>query len=216
MYQDILKVPAFSSAYARIALIFYPWSGLERKICFVACGLGLVNEASSTTQKLTGKDVKGLVPLWYSEYLWKLLFRIASLETKIQTQYHPCQLLHWRVSCAQRCYARGSRCNMLRDMQFLSLCVLTSPQDLIDKFHRNPRKIFNLPEQPHTYVEVDMEEEWVLPEAMPYSKSRWTPFAGMKVRGAVHRVVVRGEVAYVDGQVSRTRVLYTSQEFLYI
>lgn len=75
-------------------------------------------------------------------------------------------------------------------------------QDLIDKFHRNPRRIFNLPEQPHTYVEVDMEEEWVLPEAMPYSKSRWTPFAGMKVRGAVHRVVVRGEVAYVDGQVS--------------
>jgi carbamoyl-phosphate synthase/aspartate carbamoyltransferase/dihydroorotase len=47
-----------------------------------------------------------------------------------------------------------------------------------------------------------MEEEWVLPEAMPYSKSQWTPFAGMKVRGAVHRVVVRGEVAYVDGQVS--------------
>jgi carbamoyl-phosphate synthase/aspartate carbamoyltransferase/dihydroorotase len=75
-------------------------------------------------------------------------------------------------------------------------------QDLIDKFHRNPRRIFNLPEQPHTYVEVDMEEEWVLPEAMPYSKSRWTPFAGMKVRGAVHRVVVRSEVAYVDGQVS--------------
>jgi carbamoyl-phosphate synthase/aspartate carbamoyltransferase/dihydroorotase len=48
-----------------------------------------------------------------------------------------------------------------------------------------------------------MEEEWVLPEAMPYSKARWTPFAGMKVRGAVHRVVVRGEVAYVDGQVRK-------------
>ncbi|XP_069677002.1 multifunctional protein r [Periplaneta americana] len=74
-------------------------------------------------------------------------------------------------------------------------------EDLIDKFYRNPRKIFNLPEQPHTYVEVDMDEEWVLPDAMPYSKSQWTPFAGMKVHGAVHRVVVRGEVAYVDGQV---------------
>lgn len=85
-------------------------------------------------------------------------------------------------------------------LMFVSIIFL---QDLIDKFHRNPRKIFNLPEQPHTYVEVDMEEEWVLPEAMPYSKSRWTPFAGMKVRGAVHRVVVRSEVAYVDGQVRR-------------
>ena len=36
---------------------------------------------------------------------------------------------------------------------------------------------------------------------MPFTKSKWTPFAGMKVRGMVHRVVVRGEVAYVEGQV---------------
>jgi carbamoyl-phosphate synthase/aspartate carbamoyltransferase/dihydroorotase len=93
-------------------------------------------------------------------------------------------------------------------IEFLKLPPIISLQDLIDKFHRNPRRIFNLPEQPHTYVEVDMEEEWVLPEAMPYSKSRWTPFAGMKVHGAVHRVVVRGEVAYVDGQVSK-RIFYT-------
>lgn len=92
---------------------------------------------------------------------------------------------------------------IIQFLRFILLQVLLiSMQDLIDKFYRNPRRIFNLPEQPHTYVEVDMQEEWVLPDAMPYSKSRWTPFAGMKVRGAVHRVVVRGEVAYVDGQVS--------------
>lgn len=36
---------------------------------------------------------------------------------------------------------------------------------------------------------------------MPFTKSKWTPFAGMKVRGMVHRVVIRGEVAYVEGQV---------------
>lgn len=41
----------------------------------------------------------------------------------------------------------------------------------------------------------------VVLEAMPHSKSKWTPFAGKKVKGAVHRVVLRGEVAYVDGQV---------------
>ncbi|XP_046400962.1 CAD protein [Ischnura elegans] len=34
-----------------------------------------------------------------------------------------------------------------------------------------------------------------------HSKSGWSPFAGMVVKGAVHRVVLRGEVAYVDGQV---------------
>ncbi|ENN80902.1 hypothetical protein YQE_02690, partial [Dendroctonus ponderosae] len=74
-------------------------------------------------------------------------------------------------------------------------------EDVINKFHKNPRKIFSLPEQFNTYVEVDMDEEWVIPDAMPYSKAKWTPFAGKKIKGAVHRVVLRGEVAYVDGKI---------------
>lgn len=74
-------------------------------------------------------------------------------------------------------------------------------EDLINKFHRNPRKIFNLPEQPNTYVEVDMDYEWTIPNAMEFTKSKWTPFAGMHVRGSVHRVTLRGEIAYVEGQI---------------
>lgn len=73
--------------------------------------------------------------------------------------------------------------------------------DVINKFHRNPKKIFNLPEQHNTYVEVDMDEEWEIPNELNHSKARWTPFAGMKVKGRVHRVVLRGEVAFVDGEV---------------
>lgn len=72
---------------------------------------------------------------------------------------------------------------------------------MVDKLYKNPKRIFNLPDQPNTYIEVDLDDEWVIPEAMPFSKSKWTPFAGMKVRGSVHRVVLRGEVAYVEGQV---------------
>ncbi|XP_075220922.1 carbamoyl-phosphate synthetase 2, aspartate transcarbamylase, and dihydroorotase rudimentary isoform X1 [Lycorma delicatula] len=74
-------------------------------------------------------------------------------------------------------------------------------EDLIDKFYRNPRRIFNLPEQPNTYIEVDLNTKWEIPEAMPYSKSQWTPFVGMKVRGMLHRVVLRGEVAFIEGKV---------------
>ncbi|XP_034240119.1 CAD protein [Thrips palmi] len=74
-------------------------------------------------------------------------------------------------------------------------------EDIKDKLCRNPRRIFNLPEQPNTYVEVNMDTEWTIPEALSFSKARWTPFAGRKVRGCVQRVVLRGEVAYVDGQV---------------
>lgn len=74
-------------------------------------------------------------------------------------------------------------------------------QDIIDKLYRNPKRIFNIPDQRNTYVEIDLDDEWVIPEAMPFSKSKWTPFAGIKVRGSVHRVVLRGEIAYIEGQI---------------
>lgn len=73
--------------------------------------------------------------------------------------------------------------------------------DLIKRLYENPRKIFNLPAQENTYVEVDLEQEWEVPAAMQFTKSKWTPFEGMKVKGKVRRVVLRGEVAYIDGQV---------------
>jgi carbamoyl-phosphate synthase/aspartate carbamoyltransferase/dihydroorotase len=76
-----------------------------------------------------------------------------------------------------------------------------SLQDITNKFHHNPIRIFNLPKQNNTHIEVDLDEEWVIPEQGFHSKSNWTPFAGFKVKGAVHRVVLRGEVAFVEGQV---------------
>ena len=69
------------------------------------------------------------------------------------------------------------------------------------RLHDNPIKIFGLAAQPDTYVDIDLDESWVIPDAMPFSKAGWTPFAGMKVVGQVKRVVLRGEVAYVDGKV---------------
>ena len=74
-------------------------------------------------------------------------------------------------------------------------------EDLAQKMHHNPRRIFKLPEQPDTYIEVNLDEKWTIPEAMPFSKSGWTPFAGMEVVGKLKRVVLRGELAYVDGKV---------------
>lgn len=76
-----------------------------------------------------------------------------------------------------------------------------SLDDLIAKMHTNPRRIFNLPEQPETWIEVDLDAKWTIPRHMTYSKSQWTPFAGMEVQGKVKRVVLRGSVAMVDGRV---------------
>ena len=78
-------------------------------------------------------------------------------------------------------------------------------QDIVLRLHTNPRKIFGIREQPETYVDVDIDEEWEIPTALPHSRARWTPFAGRRVVGRVKRVVLRGEMAYIDGKVSPSR-----------
>jgi carbamoyl-phosphate synthase / aspartate carbamoyltransferase / dihydroorotase len=76
-----------------------------------------------------------------------------------------------------------------------------SMEAIIQKCYTNPKRIFDLPEQTNTYIEVDLDTEWTIPNEMPFSKCKWTPFAGLKVFGLVRRVILRGEVVYVDGQI---------------
>ena len=42
--------------------------------------------------------------------------------------------------------------------------------DLVARLHTNPKHIFSLPDQMDTYVEIDMDEEWVIPEKPLFSK----------------------------------------------
>ncbi|KAL3102816.1 hypothetical protein niasHS_000774 [Heterodera schachtii] len=73
-------------------------------------------------------------------------------------------------------------------------------QQLVEKLHDNPRRIFDLPEQPDTYIEVEMNEVWTIPESGGWSKAGWTPFAGLPARGRVCTVVIRGQRVYDEGQ----------------
>ena len=72
------------------------------------------------------------------------------------------------------------------------------------RLHTNPLKIFKLRPQQETHIEVDLDEEWVIPLAPQHSKAQWTPFAGFKIKGCVKRVVLRGETVFVDGKVTNT------------
>jgi dihydroorotase len=65
----------------------------------------------------------------------------------------------------------------------------------------NPRRIFHLPEQPETWVEVDPEAAVTVGGERLYTKCGWTPFAGMRLRGRVRRVILRGEVVFEEGEV---------------
>jgi len=73
--------------------------------------------------------------------------------------------------------------------------------DIILRMHTNPRKIFKLPEQPETWVEVDQGAEYEIHAADKLTRCGWTPFEGWKVRGRVRRVVLRGREAYRDGKI---------------
>jgi carbamoyl-phosphate synthase/aspartate carbamoyltransferase/dihydroorotase len=72
---------------------------------------------------------------------------------------------------------------------------------LIELMHTNPRRIFNLPEQPDTYVEVDLEATYTLTKADLKTKCGWNPFVDTPLTGRVERVILHGQIVYEAGTV---------------
>jgi carbamoyl-phosphate synthase/aspartate carbamoyltransferase/dihydroorotase len=73
--------------------------------------------------------------------------------------------------------------------------------DIIQRSVINPRKIFRLPEQPETWIEIDEHAEYEIRAADQFTRCGWTPFEGWKVRGKVRKVVLRGKPAFEDGKI---------------
>lgn len=71
--------------------------------------------------------------------------------------------------------------------------------DIVERLHTNPVRIWGLPVDADTWVEVDPDEKWTLGEGL--SKAGWSPYEGTPVRGRVVRVVLRGATAFDDGEV---------------
>ncbi len=74
-------------------------------------------------------------------------------------------------------------------------------EQLVEKSVTNPRRIFKLPEQPETWVEVDPDSQYEIKASEMHSRCGWTPFEGWQVRGRVTKVVLRGKTAFADGEV---------------
>ncbi len=72
---------------------------------------------------------------------------------------------------------------------------------LIERTVHNPRRIFRLPEQSETWVEIDPEAEWHVRGSELQTRSKWSPFEGWKMRGRVRRVVLHGREVVRDHQV---------------
>jgi len=72
---------------------------------------------------------------------------------------------------------------------------------IIEKMYTNPKRIFNLPDQPETWVEVDEDAEYEIKAAEQFTRCGWTPFEGWKVKGKVRKVVLHGKTAFEDGKI---------------
>jgi len=73
--------------------------------------------------------------------------------------------------------------------------------DIISKMYTNPKRIFNLPEQPETWIELDENATYEIKASEQFTRCGRTPFEGRKVKGKVRKVVLRGQTAFEDGKI---------------
>jgi carbamoyl-phosphate synthase/aspartate carbamoyltransferase/dihydroorotase len=71
--------------------------------------------------------------------------------------------------------------------------------DVIRLLHEAPKRIFSIPAQPDTYVELDWSEPYRIGEGAYHSKAGWSPFEGWEAYGRMKTVVLRGKPLVTDG-----------------
>jgi len=73
--------------------------------------------------------------------------------------------------------------------------------DIVTRMYTNPKKIFSLPDQPETWIEIDEAATCEIKASEQFTRCGWTPFEGWKVKGKVRKVVLRGKTAFEDGKI---------------
>jgi carbamoyl-phosphate synthase/aspartate carbamoyltransferase/dihydroorotase len=72
-------------------------------------------------------------------------------------------------------------------------------EDVVSRMSTNPARLFALPAQADTWIEVDPDQAWTVRAAEAQSRCGWSPFEGWHLRGRVTSVTLRGQLAY-DGE----------------
>lgn len=74
-------------------------------------------------------------------------------------------------------------------------------EDITKLCFENPTKIFGVPQNKGTYIEVEKDYEYEITNENLFTKCKWTPFDGWRVKGKVRTVVMRGKTAFADNKV---------------
>jgi len=73
--------------------------------------------------------------------------------------------------------------------------------DIIRLCHTGPKTFFNIHQESDTYIEVDVDEEHVIDQTKMFSKAKWTPFNGWKMKGKLKKTVLRGITVFENNAV---------------
>ncbi len=89
-------------------------------------------------------------------------------------------------------------------------------EQVIERCVTAPRRIYGLAEPPQTWIDVDVDADYVLEDGQMRTRVGWTPFRGRLVRGRIVEVVLRGVPVWREGtllaQPGSGRVLFGAAE----
>ncbi len=64
-----------------------------------------------------------------------------------------------------------------------------------------PKKGCIMPGSDADFTVIDIDEEWVIDEKKTYSKAKYNPLHGMKLKGKVKQTILRGQVIFEDDKI---------------
>ncbi len=73
--------------------------------------------------------------------------------------------------------------------------------DVIRLCHQGPKDIFGIKVDKQTYIEVNLNSEFLILNSKLHTKCGWSPFDGRKVKGKVVRVFIRGKKVFENGKI---------------
>jgi dihydroorotase len=73
--------------------------------------------------------------------------------------------------------------------------------DVIRLCHTNPARIFYVPTDPNTKIEIDGNSQFAIRNSNLHTKCGWSPFEGLNVKGKVEKVILRGRTVFENGKI---------------
>ena len=67
--------------------------------------------------------------------------------------------------------------------------------------HTGPKRLLGLETEKNTYIKVDLKANYIIQNTNLFTKCGWTPFDGMRVKGKMNKVVIRGTKVFEEGKI---------------